>query len=32
MTTAKTPICTGCSYPLPLRTINITVRECWKCG
>ena len=32
MTESKAPKCGGCSYPLPLRAINITVRACWKCG
>lgn len=26
------PKCQDCSTPLPLRTVNINLKDCWKCG
>ncbi len=26
------PKCQDCSTPLPLRTVTISIKDCWKCG
>ena len=28
----RRPKCRGCGTPLPLRTVTVSTKDCWKCG